>query len=144
MNQSNLIDVSAVMPAAIETGLFDNALVTIQQPTGILTLSGAPDLTSGPNSDGYVDVAGMIDILCMLAPDSIASIRANEQKTATETQTFNSGHCLLSGFYPQIENQTDWRAAITISGLLGYYGIEGAESDSQGQMTRLRVQVATV
>ena len=139
MYQGNEYDFASVMPEAIASGVF-SSLCTIQEPTGELTGSGAPDLTSGPNANGYVDVAGLVDIPCMNAPQSPMRIIATETKSSSEIEKYNENHVLLSDYYPQIESQTNWRAVI--DGVA--YDINGAESDSQKQMTRLKVELASV
>lgn len=139
MYQGNGYDLAAVMPEALETGLFVS-LCTFRAPTGKLTGAGSPDLTSGPNGDGYVDVSGYVNIQCMSAPTSNIRISADERKTATETESSNSGHVLLAGYYPLVAQNTQWQAVI--DGVT--FDVLGAESDSQMQMTRVKVQIASV
>ncbi len=132
MNQSISTLIAGVMPIAVASGLFVS-LCTIQRPSGTLTADGSPDGL-------YVDVTGLVNIVCMNAPESNLRITANERKTQSEVESDNSNHCLLSGYYPIIAANTQWRAVV--DGVI--YDILGAESDSQGQMTRLKLQISTV
>jgi hypothetical protein len=131
LNQGFSYELEAVMPMALDTGLFVS-LCTIQQPSGNLGVSGAPDRT-------YVNISGLVDIPCTSAPTSIGSISATERKSVSEIQQSNANHVLLGGHYPQIENGSGqgWRAVI--DGI--NYDLLGAESDSQGQMTRIEVLI---
>lgn len=139
MNQSLAYEFSQVVPAVVASGL-PVSLCTIQEPTGALTADGSPDLTSGPNHDGFVNVAGLANLICMDAPSSITRISAKEAKTQTEIESSNSDHCWLAGYYPQIAENTQWRAVV--DGVR--FDILGAECDSQRKMTRLNLQVARV
>ncbi len=139
MYQGQSYTFDAVVPAVIDSGL-PVSLCTIQYPTGILTADGSPDLTSGPNNDGFIDVSGLVDIICMDAPTSILKIRATETKTQTEIESMNSDHCWLAGYFPHILPNTQWRAVV--DGVR--FDILGAECDSQRQMTRLDLQVSRV
>lgn len=133
MNQSlATFGIEDVMPAALATGLFVS-LCTIQEPSGTMTADGTPDNT-------FVDIDGLVDIRCMLAPTSISNISATEAKSERSIESFNSGHVLLESYYPTIGPNSQWRAVI--DGVA--YDILGAENDSQSQMTRLLVQVVTV
>lgn len=137
MYQQQTYNVQAVMPAALDTGLF-SARATFQEPDGELIGAGQP-------SGNYVDVAGYTNIRCVDAPTSIARITADEKKSIGEVESFNSGHILLGGFYPDIPANTQWRAVVTdASGNVTVYDVDGAEADSQTQMTRVKVQVSTV
>jgi hypothetical protein len=132
-----LYDIEDVMQQALETGLFVS-LCTIQQPSGDLTEDGTPDGL-------YVDVTGMVAIPCMDAPENNDRITADEVKDQQTIEASNSSHILLSGWYASIEENTDWRAVVTdVHSRVVIYDIAGAESDSQGQMTRLKVKVVTV
>ena len=132
MNQSISTLIAGVMPIAVASGLFVS-LCTIQRPSGTLTADGSPDGL-------YVDVSGLVNIPCMNAPTSNSNITATERKTPAEIESDNSNHCLLSAYYPIIQPNTHWRAVV--DGVI--YDILGAESDSQSQMTRLKLQICTV
>lgn len=118
-----------VMPAAVATGLFVS-LVTIQQPDGETTPSGAP-------SGLWIDVAGMVGIAAMDAPSSVPSITANESKSIDKTTAYNEDHVLLSGYYPGILD--GWRAVV--DGV--NYDVLGTEHDSQFKMTRVRITLVS-
>ncbi len=132
MNQSISTLIAGVMPFAVASGLFVS-LCTIQRPSGTLTDDGSPDGL-------YVDVPGLVNIVCMNAPTSNSNITATERKTQSEVESDNSNHCLLSGYYPIIAANTQWRA--NVDGVI--YDILGAESDSQATQTRLKLQISTV
>lgn len=137
MYQLQTYNVQAVMPAALDTGLF-TALATFQAPDGLLIGAGQP-------SGNYADVAGYVNIPCMDAPTSIVRISADEKKSLPEIESYNSSHILLGGFYPDIPSNTQWRAVVTdAAGNVTYYDVDGAEADSQCQQTRVKVQVVTV
>ncbi len=71
MYQGLAFELNAVMPAALETGLFTTTLCTVQLPSGNIGPSGAPDGT-------FVDLTGVVDIQCMSAPPSSARIQATD------------------------------------------------------------------
>lgn len=131
MNQELLYEVEAVMPAALATGLFVS-LATFQAPTGDVGPSGAPLNT-------FADVAGLVNIPCIAAPTSDASVQANELKSLEDVMAAALLHVLLNDWYPQIENgvAVGWR--VVIDGIV--FDLLGAESDSQGQQTRIEVKV---
>ncbi len=132
MLQSLQYDIQAVMLEALATGLFVS-VCDINMPDGLLTADGSP-------SNNFIAVNGMTGIPCMSAPTSNLRIVATEHKTQAEIESVNTGHVLLSGWYPILQTQTNWQAVI--DGVK--YDILGAESDSQMQMTRLEVQIAQV
>jgi hypothetical protein len=129
------------MPLALATGLFVS-LATIQAPDG---LSGP----SGAASNTYVNVnPPLVDIPCMDAPTSDVKIQANTVEQLQELESYELRHVLLNGWYPQLENGVGngWRCVITdsVSGLVNNFQIMGAEADSQNQMTRLELKLATI
>ncbi len=132
MNQTLALDIAALMPYAVESGLFVS-VCTIKQPSGNLTDDGSPDGL-------YVEVPGLVNIPCMNAPSSNLRITADERKSQSEVESDNSNHCLLSGYYPIIAANTQWQA--NVDGVI--YDILGAESDSQATQTRLKLQISTV
>ncbi len=132
MFQSLQYDFAAVMQEAVASGLFVS-VCDIEMPDSTLTDDGSP-------SGNYVSVSGMTGIQCMNAPTSVARISAGEMKSQTEIESMNTGHVLLAGWYGILQTQTNWRAVV--DGVA--YDILGAESDSQMQMTRLKIQMAQV
>lgn len=134
MNQTIQYDLEAVMTEAVATGLF-GSLCTLQQPSGNLGPSGAPDGT-------YADVVGLVDIACTAPPPSEARIQATEVKAMAEIMAVELKHVLLSGYYPACEGgaAVGWRAVV--DGV--DYDLLGAESDSQGMMTRLAIKLAEI
>jgi hypothetical protein len=123
-------DIAAVMPEALATGLFVS-VVTIQEPDGVF-------VGSGQSSGNWVDVSGLVNIKAMNAPISDSKILADEVKTLAETMAVNLRHVLLDGYYPQIEpGQRAFMDGV-------YWDILGAEADSQSQMTRLHLELATL
>lgn len=127
--------INAVMPAARATGLAVS-LMTIQAPNGVLGPSGAP-------SGDYDDVAGLVDIECMNAPQPPSEIKLGsmEFRTSGEVTAVADRHVLCMDYYPTLE--TNWRygARAVIEGI--QYNVIGAESDSQHTQTRVALQVAT-
>ena len=134
MFQGLAYDLAAVMPAALDTGLFVS-LCTIQQPDGLLGPSGAP-------SNTFVDIAGLINIPCMDAVPSDARIQATEHKSSEEILTEGWRHVLLNSYYPQCisGDGQGWRAIV--DGTI--YDMIGAEDDSQMTQTRLHLRLASV
>lgn len=125
------------MPEAATMGRFES-LCTIQAPDGLFGPSGAP-------SGNYANVAGLIAIACQDEAPSMARIQATEVKALAEIMALNLRHVLLDGYYPTIAQNTQWRATITAADgvTVTTYDILGAESDSQGQMTRMQVRLVT-
>jgi hypothetical protein len=144
MNQSILLDVDQVMPAAVATGLF-RSRCTIQAPDGVLGAGGAP-------SGVYVAVAGLSTIVAMdaPAPEKLGPISGEEQKSAADILSVSARHVLLDRYYQQLSPQTNWgdigwQALMTDrAGNITTYDITGADADSQQTQTRLRLQKARV
>lgn len=137
MNQSLQPAIDAVMPAALATGLFQKASVTIQIPDGQLTDNGTP-------SGNFVDVAGLIGIVAMVAPPSVSRIMDSTSKTISVQQATNAAHVLLGGYYPDVE--TAWRGggqAVVDGVLYSNQDILSVESDSQATQTRMYLRVVT-
>lgn len=138
-------ELAQVMPEAIATGLFSTTLCTVQTPSGIIGNSGAPDGT-------FVDLTGVTDIQCMSAPPSIARIQATDLKSLQEIMNIGLRHVLLAGYYPQIVAAVaaGARAVMTTFDSAGSlietttYDILGAEADSQVQMTRMEIKLASI
>ncbi len=144
MNQSLTLDFAAVLQAVIDAGLMQST-VTIQAPTGALTTTGAPDGT-------YANVAGLVNIQCMDAPENTgSSFSVWEKNEKDEIESFARRHVLLNGYYPDLSPDTNWgdvgwRAVVTstVSGEVQTYDIRGAECDSGASQTRLSLRVVTV
>lgn len=134
MNQSLSYEIDAVMPMAVETGLFVSSC-TFQAPDGLFGASGAP-------SGVYVDVAGLVGIACMDAPEAVPTITAGEQKTLQEIQAGQLRHVLLDDYYPTaVTGWPDgWRAVV--DGV--DYDVLGVEVDSQRTQTRVKLQLVTL
>ncbi len=132
MQQGIATYISGIMPIAVASGLFVSTC-SIQRPSGNLTADGTPDGL-------YVAIAGLQNISCMNAPESNLRITADETKTTEQIDAENSNHVLLSGYYPILEQNTQFQAVV--DGVT--YQIMGVESDSQRQMTRLKLMIATV
>lgn len=130
MQQGLGYEIAAVMPTALASGLFVS-LCTIQQPDGVLIDAGQP-------SGNFVTVAGMENIPCMAPPESSIRINASEVKSEANIQSFSELHVLLKGWYPALEDGVSmgWRAIVDGQ----TFDVLGAESDSQGQMTRMVVR----
>lgn len=139
MYQGNAYDLAAVMPAALETGLFVS-LVTIQQPIGEQTADGSPIATGGDSGDGWNNVPGLVNIPAMNGPEADARIRAKTDRNVDYIEGFQFRHLLLGGWYPQVEQFDNWR--VIVDGQA--YDPIGVESDSQRTQTRLLLQLAGV
>ncbi len=145
MYQGLTQELNAVMPAALETGLFQTTLCTVQLPSGIIGPSGAPDGT-------FVDLTGVVDIQCMSAPPSSARIQATDVKSLEEVMNLGLRHVLLSGYFPQIVPATAAGARAVMKTFDDFgtlvdttnYDILGAEADSQIAMTRLEIKFASI
>lgn len=123
--------------AATEAQVWSGALVslcTIQQPSGTVT-NGAPDNT-------FSSVAGLVNIPCMDAVLSPGAISATEVKSLEEIMAAAFRHVFLNGCYPQLLAAAGkgWRAIV--DGVT--YDLLGAEDDSQGVMTRLKLQLVVL
>ncbi len=145
MTQGFGIELAQVMPTAVESGLFETTLCTVQLPSGNIGPSGAPDGT-------FVDLTGVVGIKCMSAPPSNARIQATDVKSLEEIMNIGLRHCLLSGYFPQIVAAVGAgaRAALTTYDPNGTlvdtvdYDILGAEADSQTRMTRMELKFASI
>lgn len=142
MNQATIqLAISGVMAEVIATGLMVS-LFTAQEPRP----------TQGPNGAiafDYIDIAGLINIPCIAAPESPANIVATEVRALEEITASEIRHVLLNAWYPTLD--AGWRGENSdgkgawIALIDGFqYEISGVESDSQTQMTRVKVKIATV
>ena len=144
MNQAAItLAIQGVMPAAILTGCFVS-LFTAQEPVPTVGPTGAVAFD-------YVNVSDstLIDVPCTAPPPSPASITATEVRALEEITASELHHVLLNGYYPQLD--AGWRGenvdgkGAWIALIDGFqYEISGVESDSQKQMTRMTVKLATV
>ena len=141
MNQSISVAIDMVMSAALQTGLFVS-LFTAQEPRP------TQDAQGGIEFD-YVPVAGLVNIPCMSAPPSSARIQSTEVRALEEITSAELHHVLLNAWYPALDagwrgENSDGKGAwiALIDGT--QYEISGVESDSQQQMTRVTVKLATV
>ena len=141
--------VQAVLPAALALGSFVS-LATLQAPDGVFTPAGAA-------SGKFVDVAGLQNIVCMSSVPASSTIQATEVRALEEITASELHHVILNGYYPQIDQgwrgdgtpTGQWRIVVgdNIAGELtnGFaYQIMGVESDSQNQMTRIKIRLGTV
>jgi len=132
--------IPTVMPTAIASGLAVS-FCSISAPSGAFTPGGEPVTGSG----SYMPVAGLQNIPCMDAPPSVVRVQATEQKTESEILSLQFRHVWLTGYYPQIPtNDANWQAMITNANGTLVYDLLGAESDSQLQMTRLELRIASI
>ena len=133
MNQDIEVDLAAVMPAVLESGLL-SSLCTITIPPHVFDAGGAPD-----PSAAYTPLAGHENIPCTAPPIQTGdSTSQTEQKSMTEILARSVLHVLLGGWYPAII--ADYRAVIDGA----VYDVTNVESDSQHRMTRLAVQAVTL
>lgn len=134
MYQGLQLEIAAVMPQAVSTGLFVS-LATFQAPDGFSRLSGAP-------SNTFANVNGLVDIPCMNAPISDIRIQALELAKLQEIEASSLRHVLLNAWYPQIEDgaANGWR--VVVDGIV--YDLMGSESDSQGTQTRIEIKLASI
>lgn len=136
--------ISKFMATAVRSGLFVS-VCSIQAPDGLLGPSGAP-------SGNYVAVSGLQSILCMDAPEGFGSgISAVEKRAVPEIESTGFRHVLLAGAYPQLGPTTNWgnvgwQAVLTntVTNQSQTYDIYGAEPDSQGTQTRMRLKAVTL
>ncbi len=150
MNQNFIqLSIAGVMPAALATGLFVS-LFTAMEPVPNIGPTGAVEFD-------YTPVAGLIGIACTAPPESVDSIVATEVRGLEEIVASELHHVLLNAYYPQLDagwrgensdGKGAWIAQIapiaTQPDVFFNYEINGVESDSQSQMTRVRVKLATV
>jgi hypothetical protein len=88
-------------------------------------------------------VAGLIDIVCMIAPQPSSEIKVGAQSFRSMSQVSSSApkHVLLDAYYPTLID--GWREGdrAVIDGVT--YELAGVEADSQGTQTRLEVKLVT-
>ena len=151
MNQSLAPAIWNVGPQVQRTGLLDYTLATFQAPDGTHDSFGAP-------GQGYVDVAGLVNIPCTAPPPSDARVQATEVRALAEIAGSEMHHVSIVGYYPTLD--LGWRGEGTPPGpwrvLLGdndgsghlvngfAYDIQGVEFDSMSQTTRVQVKLTTI
>jgi hypothetical protein len=135
--------VQNVMPA-VPAALPWPSLFTAQEPVPTIGPTGAVEFD-------YVNVSDptLINIPCTAPPESASSIVATEVRELADIHASELHHVLLNGYYPSLDagwrgENADGKGAwiALIDGTA--YEINGVESDSQSQMTRVRVKLATV
>lgn len=131
MTQGLTIDVSGVMAVALASGLFIS-VCTIQTPS--TSIVGA-----GQRAISWANLAGHVSIACMDAPEGLENkIDSSENKGVRNITDIDRHHVLLDAYYPAI--QVRYRAVIDGTA----FDIMAVEHDSQRQMTRLAVRLATL
>jgi len=119
------------------------SLCSIQKPDGNTGPSGAPSRT-------YVAVPGLQNLVCMDAPLSPGGITAMEQRFAGEVESTQFRHLTFTAYYPLLSPSTNWgnvgwqAVCVNEQGQTVTYDIMGAENDSHGTMTRLKVRKVTI
>lgn len=138
MHQGLDFEIGSVMTAAVEPGTFVS-LCTVQQASGTIGASGAPDGT-------FVNISGAVNIPCMSAPVSHARIQATEQKALEMVTGYRYYHVLLNGLYSVIPAGDDLSPRPALRCIIDGQGFEvmGVEHDSQLQMTRLEARTARI
>ena len=131
MNQNFIQNaIQGVMPIARATGLFIS-IITFQEPTGY-TSTGEP-------SGNYTDIAGLVNLKCMDAPENVTfKIAANESHNDPEIVSDAPRHVLLDRYYAVLSPATDWGDVgwrAIMDGII--YDVQGVENDSQLQMNRV-------
>ncbi len=126
--------ITGVMPIVRATGLLVS-LATFQS-------SDAADFPDGFYSGNYQDVPGLVDLPCMSAPISVDSFNADESKALPQITSSAARHVLLDSIYPALVDgwREGWR--VVIDGAV--FDLIGVESDSQAQMTRIRITDVTI
>ncbi len=145
MNQSISYELDAVMPAAIDTGLFSNVVTFKDRPGGAagqVNATGQVDLETAD----FTNVVGLVDIPCMFAvispyrPDRNGGARMPDYFVESQNR-----HMLLNGYYPQVLQRYIAVIEGDIDPLTGQptvYEITpgSVEHDSQHRETRLAVR----
>ncbi len=131
MNQALLTpyDLAQVMAAAIATGLFVSLASFTAPPT-------AQGPTGNPVGD-YTPIAGLQDISCMDAPESLGRPSVDEAKKLENIEASRLRHVLLNACYPQLRTGAELAWRCTVDGVL--YDLLGAEQDSQSTQTRCKL-----
>lgn len=103
MNQSIAGMLEAPVAAVEAAGLF-TSVCTVRLATNVTDAMGQVNYVSStdPAIDGFADIAGVVAVPCMRAPNSPAKLSGGENDTASRMEQFNSYHVLLDGYFPQI------------------------------------------
>jgi hypothetical protein len=131
MNQARGMGIEDVMRRALATGLFVS-LASFSAPDGLLTDGGQPSGTFAP-------VPNHQAIPCMSMPMGEARILASEMQGLKDVMASAPRHVLLNAYYPEIEGGVSNGWIVEIDDI--DFDVLGAESDSQGQMTRIAVRL---
>jgi hypothetical protein len=139
MNQSITREIQSVMPTAYALGLFVSSAsffspVQEQGPTGNLI-------------DSFSPIAGLQDIPCMNAPESLLGrVSSDETRRTPHIEAERFRHVLLNAYFPALDTGftqgagMGWQA--TVDGTM--YDFLGGEGDSQQQMTRCKLQLVSI
>lgn len=148
MNQSVISYASTgFMARAVGTGLFRSLTTIKQPPANALSPTGG----QAPLSD-YTAVAGLSSIVCMDAPENVGGLSVEESLNIAQVESRATRHVLFDQYYPTLSPATNWGdvgwIAVVDSSAIGgsavTYRLTGAECDSQGTMTRLRLEKVNV
>lgn len=135
MNQSSLFDLAQARNEVNLRGLYSSKC-TVQQATNATDALGQVDLTD----TGFVNIAGVVNVGCMRAPNSMARIVAGTTDTATLSEAFNLFHVLLDDYYPQIPEAVQGRSELRciIDGVVHeVLGVEASSQRTSARQTRL-------
>lgn len=146
MNQNFIQNaIAGVMPAVLATGLCVSTF-TAKEPLP----------TQGPNGAieyDYVDVTGLVGLICMAASQSSTSITATETRALEDITASELHEVIIPQYLPQLDNgwrgeapdgNGAWICSITWLGVPNDYEIQGVGFDSQSQGTWVKVKLATV
>ncbi len=134
MNQGLTYEIAAVMPQAVQLGIFVS-LCTIQQKSATPNADGTP-------SSVFTNISGLVSIPCMDAPPSALRIQATELRDVAEIMAKGMRHVLLNQCFTDALNWAGRGYQAIVDGVV--YALLGAENDSQETQTRLDLQLATV
>lgn len=134
MNQNLNYAIANVMPTAYRSGLMPS-FATLQ-------IQSQVQGPTGNFADLWSNVAGLINIACMDAPESTARIQATEVKGVADILSKGMRHVLLNGYFVDAPNWSAKGYRCVVDGIV--YDLLGAEVDSQSTQTRLDLQLATV
>ena len=139
MYQGLAYELENVMPQVIFTGLLD-ALFTAMAPDGLTTPAGAP-------SGNFVPVAGLTNVACNSAVQSMLGIAPTEMRGLEEVLAKAPRHVMLDGdYYALLAGWREgWQCQVTDNtGNTLTYLIMGVESDSQSTHSHVEVSEVSV
>lgn len=146
MYQGLAYRISAVMPIVIRTGLLVE-LFTARRPA-IDVATGNPAVTStGALSGNFEDVAGLINIVCNSAVQSMGGIAPTEMRELQEVLKKAPRHVMLDADYTAMLAgwRAGWQAIVAYpDGTITTYIIMGVETDSQTTHTRVELSEVTI